>query len=130
MKSDQYRSINRNGESHNAELQFNYVTPFIEYSFYKSEHWYAEIPVQFGFGKARYVDSTTQEVLDESNVFVYEPAMTIEYRFWRFFGVGAGVGFRLALKDKGKIEDVLTSPEYIFRFKIYFGDIYKELTKD
>ena len=59
-------------------------------------------------------------------IIIYEPAMTIEYKFMRYFGLGGGVGFRLAIKSNQQIKESFTAPEYILRVKIYFGDIYKE----
>ena len=52
--------------------------------------------------------------------------MTIEYKFLRYFGLGGGVGFRLAIKTDQQINESFSAPEYILRVKIYFGDIYKE----
>ena len=59
-------------------------------------------------------------------IIIYEPAMTIEYKFLKYFGIGGGVGFRLAIKSNQQIKESFTAPEYILRFKIYSGDIYKD----
>jgi len=112
--------------SDTIDLQFGYAVGFFEYNFYKSKRWNAEIPVQLGIGKARYHDFVKFGTTAETWMFIYEPAMTIEYKFLRYFGIGGGVGFRLVIKSNQQIRESFTAPEYIFRFKIYFGDIYKE----
>ena len=112
--------------SNKIDLKFGYAVAFFEYNFYKTKHWSAEIPVQFGLGKARYDDLDLAITKASSWIIIYEPAMTIEYKFLRYFGIGGGVGFRLAIKSNQEIKESFTAPEYILRFKIYFGDIYKE----
>ena len=107
-------------------LHFGYGVLFYEYNFYKSKHWNAEIPVQFGIGRAAYSNSNLGGTFAKTWMVIYEPAMTIEYRFLKYFGIGGGVGFRLAIKTNNEIKEKFTAPEYILRFKIYFGDIYKE----
>ena len=109
-----------------TDLKFGYAVIFFEYNFYKSKRWSGEIPVQVGLGKAQYMDVNQATITDKSWLIIYEPAMTIEYKFFRYFGVGGGVGFRLGLKLNQQIKESFTAPEYIIRFKIYFGDIYKE----
>ncbi len=112
--------------STSIHLKFGYAVAFFEYNFYKSKHWSAEIPVQIGLGKALYDDLDLAVITGSSWLIIYEPAMTIEYKFFRYFGLGGGVGFRLAIKSNQQINESFTAPEYILRFKIYFGDIYKE----
>ncbi len=112
------------------KLKFGYLAPFMEYNFYKSDPWFAEIQLQVGVGKANYKDFDPKEILSSSWTIIYEPAMAIEYRFLRYFGIGGGVGFRLVAKTSREIDETFTSPVYLFRFKIYFGDLYKEQIKN
>ena len=121
------RSIEPDPQNLNKiDLKFGYAIAFFEYNFYKSKRWSAEIPVQIGLGKAQYIDADFGITKASSWIIIYEPAMTIEYKFLRYFGLGGGVGFRLAIKSNQQIKESFTAPEYILRFKIYFGDIYKE----
>ena len=107
-------------------LRFGYGVAFFEYNFFKSKKWNAEIPIQLGIGEASLYNYMNHQNIASTWMIIYEPAMTIEYRFLRYFGIGGGVGFRLALKLNQEIKESFTAPEYILRFKIYFGDIYKE----
>ena len=121
------RSIEFNSHNLNkVDLKFGYAAAFFEYNFYKSKRWSGEIPVQIGLGKAQYTDADLAVSKASSWIIIYEPAMTIEYKFLKYFGLGGGVGFRLAIKSNQQIKESFTAPEYILRFKIYFGDIYKE----
>ena len=121
------RSIDLDPQNLNKiDLKFGYAIAFFEYNFYKSKRWSAEIPVQIGLGKAQYTDVDFGVTKASSWIIIYEPAMTIEYKFLRYFGLGGGVGFRLAIKTDQQINESFSAPEYILRVKIYFGDIYKE----
>lgn len=121
------RSIEPDPQNLNKiDLKFGYAIAFFEYNFYKSKRWSAEIPVQIGLGKAQYTDADFGVTKASSWIIIYEPAMTIEYKFLRYFGLGGGVGFRLAIKTDQQINESFTAPEYILRVKIYFGDIYKD----
>ena len=121
------RSIDPDPQNLNKiDLKFGYAIAFFEYNFYKSKRWSAEIPVQIGLGKAQYTDVDFGVTKASSWIIIYEPAMTIEYKFLRYFGLGGGVGFRLAIKTDQQINESFSAPEYILRVKIYFGDIYKE----
>ena len=121
------RSIEPDPQNLNKiDLKFGYAIAFFEYNFYKSKRWSAEIPVQIGLGKAQYTDVDFGVTKASSWIIIYEPAMTIEYKFLRYFGLGGGVGFRLAIKTDQQINESFSAPEYILRVKIYFGDIYKE----
>lgn len=113
----------------NIHLQFGYLAPFFEYTFYKSNKWTGEIPLQIGYGFIRHRDIINKSTIIKSGIVIYEPAMTFDYRFWNYFSIGAGAGIRFALKMNGTVPEKFASPIYIFRFKISFGDIYKDHLK-
>ena len=113
------RSIDPDPQNLNKiDLKFGYAIAFFEYNFYKSKRWSAEIPVQIGLGKAQYTDVDFGVTKASSWIIIYEPAMTIEYKFLRYFGLGGGVGFRLAIKTDQQINESFSAPEYILRVKI------------
>ena len=65
--------------------------------------------------------------LNQKFVITYEPAITFQYRFLKYFGAGLGVGYRLMLKPNPQIEEKFTSPVYILKTKIYFQDIWQDI---
>lgn len=109
-----------------STLKMNYVSLFFEYVFYRDKHFTLAIPVLMGLGNSKYVSKEGTDYA-KSFIMTYEPGMTFEYRFLRYFGIGTGVGFRVMLIDNPKIKEQLNSPVYIFRFKIYFGDIVNDI---
>lgn len=111
-----------------AKVKFDYVAPFFEYSFYQKQHWYISIPVQIGFGRSslHYEVDGEKKQTRFGSMLLYEPAMSVEYRFLRYFGVGAGVGFRLVLVGNRDIDANFNSPTYALRIRILLGKLYRD----
>jgi hypothetical protein len=64
---------------------------------------------------------------DESFNFIYEPAIAIEYKFVKWIGVGADVGFRFMVTSDRHLNKNFTSPTYAFKLLIYYGEIFKSI---
>lgn len=121
-----------NGEvEERLELAFYNFSPYIEYIFYRDNKWEMSIPVQFGFGSSYYnvISNESVDKVNQKFVISYEPAITFQYRFWRYFGIGAGVGYRFMIKPNPELSEKFTSPVYIFKSNIYFEDIWKDVMK-
>lgn len=115
-----------------AKLKFRNLSPYLEYVFYRDEKWELSIPVQFGFGNSFYENKSESGASKLSNQFVisYEPAITFQYRFLTYFGAGMGVGYRLMIIPNREVDEQFTSPVYLFKFKIYFQDLWKDLHRN
>ncbi len=114
-----------------VELRLAYATPYVEYAFYLRGPWEARIPVQFGIGGARlvHVDADgAARTVERSFVLFYEPAMTVQYRFLRWFGAGAGWGFRLQLGGS-RMGETLTAPVYLLGLKVFMGDLWADIKR-
>jgi len=128
---EQEEQVVENGVVRTAvtRLRLGYVTPFFSYTFYQRGPWEVNIPVQVGIGGGSLVyddlEGRTQK-LKRAFVFLYEPAMTVQYRFLRYFGVGGGLGYRLAFTN-ASLDESLNAPVYIVGVKVFFGDLYRDL---
>ena len=114
----------------NAELEYFYFSPYVEYVYYNSRKWEFSLAVQLGVGGAsyQYKDATGKKVkITESAVWSYEPAMLIDYKIVRWVGIGTGVGYRLVYKSPG-VTEKFSSPEYVMKLKIYLGEIVRTIT--
>lgn len=117
-------------------LRMLYIAPHIEYVFFRTQHWELNIPVQLGLGMSYLysieIDNNNQPKnvrSDKGFIALYEPAMTAQYRFLKYFAVGAGAGFRLMLRNNPKLNENFNSLVYMAWFKVFFGDLYKEYVK-
>jgi len=129
LRSSIKNIISYKGVLYNTEIKFYHLSPYLEYVFYKDEHWELSIPVQFGFGSSFYENKEDfgPEKIGQQFIISYEPAITFQYRFLRYFGAGMGIGYRLMLKPNSEVDEKFTSPVYIFKTKIYFQDILRDL---
>lgn len=124
--------IRKENQDVKVELTYEYLSPYMEYIYYTSKKWEFNISMQFGFGRAyyQYIDynSGSKQKTNQSFILSYEPSMLIDYKIVKWFGIGTGVGYRLVLYKNKNISEQLTSPVYIFKLKIYLGEIVRTLT--
>ena len=113
----------------NTGLNMGYLTPYVDYAFYLRGPWEARIPVQLGIGRGsiHYRDTAgRRQVVQRSALLLYEPAMTIQYRFGRYFGLGAGWGFRIAFRLSGALDERITAPIYTAGVRVFLGEIWRD----
>lgn len=114
-----------------VDLEYFYFSPYIEYTFYNSKRWAFSLATQLGVGGAsyQYLDLKGDKVkLVQSTVLSYEPAMLIDYKIVRWFGIGTGVGYRFIYYKSPGVNEKFSSPEYVIKLKIYLGEIVRTIT--
>jgi hypothetical protein len=112
-----------------THLRMYYLSAYAEYVFYQTPHWELSMPLQFGIGKSYYKYNWLgkRRKTEESFNFIYEPAISIEYKFVKWVGIGADIGFRFMITSDKHLNKNFTSPTYAFKFLIYYSEIYKSL---
>lgn len=115
-------------------LRMSYVGFFAEYVLYRTKKWEFSIPVQFGLGNSRYdigglskmfpFMNKDQQLLKKT-VLIYETNIEGHYKIIPYVGVGAGMGYRLMLINNNLISENFNSPIFIFKLKIFLGEIYR-----
>jgi len=113
-----------------TRLRLGYVTPYVDYAFYQRGPWEVRLPVQVGIGAGSTIYRDTggrKHRLQRTGLLIYEPAMTVQYRFLKYFAVGGGWGFRLVWQTGDKIEENLTAPIYTFGLRVFFGDLWRDI---
>lgn len=112
-----------------VHLRLGYVTPYVEYAFFQRGPWEVRIPVQFGLGNGSLVQDDAyggKLRLRSTFLFIYEPSMTVQYRFLRYFGANAGWGYRLVVSNDG-LGERLTAPIYGLGLKVFLGELWQDL---
>ena len=61
-----------------------------------------------------------------TGLILYEPAMTVQYRFLRYFAIGAGWGFRLVIQTGDDLGERLTAPVYLFGVRSFIGGMGRD----
>ena len=112
-----------------AKLKLFYFSIHAEYIFHKNNRWQLSMPLQIGIGKTCYkyrLENTKYKIGEHVN-FVYEPAISIEYKVVKWLGIGADVGFRFMLTRNREINQKFNSPVYAFKLLIYYDEVFKTL---
>ena len=125
-------SIIKDDVKYKADLYYEYISPYLEYIYHNSKRWEFNISIQFGVGRGYYQFYNTlneeKEKINQSFILSYEPSMLIDYKIVRWVGLGSGIGYRLILYKNKNISEHLTSPVFIFKVKIYLGEIVRTFT--
>lgn len=125
-------SIIDHDKKFDAELKYIYFSPYFEYVYYTSKRWEFNLSAQIGIGRGhyQYFNGDLQQTIRTkySTILSYEPAMLIDYKIIRWFGIGTGVGYRLIFYKNSDIDEHLSSPVYIVKLKIYLGEIVRTFT--
>ncbi len=108
-------------------LKLYYISLSAEYIFYQTKHWELSLPLQIGVGDTYFkysIDGVSRRVGENLN-FVYEPAVSIQYKPIKWVGIGADMGYRFMVTSQRKLNQKFTSPIYAFKLLIYYSEIYK-----
>lgn len=113
-------------DSVTSRLRLYYIATYMEYIFYHTNHWELSMPLQLGIGKTYYKYELfgQKRVRDESLNLIYEPAISIGYKFVKWLGVGADAGFRFMITGDSRLYQ-FNSPTYAFKVLIYYNELYK-----
>lgn len=116
-------------DSVTAQLRLYYISAHAEYIFYQAGHWRLSMPLEFGIGKTYYKYNLfgKNKQREEHLNFIYEPAVSIEYKFVKWMGIGADVGYRFMITNDKKLNQNFTSPTYAFKLLIYYSELGKVL---
>lgn len=118
-------------DSANATLKLFYISAQAEYVYFQSKQWLLSIPLQIGVGETFYQFKTDniKYKIEKNVIFIYEPAVSVEYKFVQWAGVGVDTGFRFMVTDYRRLTQKFSSPTYAFKLLIYYNEIYKTVTK-
>jgi hypothetical protein len=130
LHSEIKRERSVNDQLVQSKLHYAYLAPYFEYAFYRKGPWEISVPIHLGLGWANY--NWSLQGLSESSpyrfILSYEPYMTCRYTVLRYFGLGAGVGYRLVLIGNSDLGENLNSPIYVFKVQVLLGKIWADLS--
>ena len=116
-----------------SKLSLSYFTMSAEYSFYNSKRWQITMPATIGIGSSYFnyyekIDGDYQTLkADEGGVVLIGMSGIATYRILRWVGLSGGLGFRQIIVNNGKVKESFNSPVYLFRIRIFMGEIYKTI---
>ena len=111
-------------------LKFVYLCHYIDFVFYKTKHWQLSVPIQIGTGLLWFQEKKNYSFGNKESkylLFLYEPGITIQYKAFKWLGVGADVAYRFAVQNRKKTGEQLSSPSLTFKALFWFDYLFYEL---
>jgi hypothetical protein len=116
------------GHTESSFLKFAYLNYYIDFVFHKTKRWQLSVPIQFGSGLA-WFQTQNQYVFkkkDPKYFFVlYEPGITLQYKVFKWFGLGADIAYRFTAAKK--IGEKLNSPTYSLKVMFWLDQLFYDL---
>ena len=124
INSRNFQDYVLDGFRDSSPIRMRYFSLFGEFVYFKKNHWQGVIPVQLGVGKSYLFNEKNK--LFKGTVLLYEPSITIEYKWSPWIAIGAGYGYRIMLKNNRNIDQNFYAPIYVFRVRLLFDEWYKK----
>ncbi|MSP69302.1 MAG: hypothetical protein EXR20_03445, partial [Bacteroidetes bacterium] len=99
--------------SNKAFLHLSYFSFYLRYAYYNNNKWkFSIMPYQLGCGNSdyQYVENGNKIITDRQLVVIYEPGISVSYKFFPWLGVGGDVGYRFMLRNNYAIPENFNSP--------------------
>lgn len=109
-----------------APLRFGYLSGFAEYVVVNKKRWELSVPLHLGLGSSRFEGF---EAETEGGFLLTELSLQAQYKILKWIGLGGGVGYRWLIIPNNKVQEDFNSPIYIFKIKIFMGEIVKAVFK-
>lgn len=126
LRKEIQHEITVNDQPTQADYFFHYGTVYAEYTYYNVKPFSLTIFASVGGGRSwdRYIDDNGErQTANSSFVFVYEPYMTGMVDVLKYFAVGGGMGFRIALSDYKYSRQRLNTLIYVFKVQVRVSDL-------
>lgn len=125
--------LNNDGTEEDRFLKFVYLCYYMDFVFFKIKRWQLSVPIQAGTGLSWFHSNRAYSFSNRAPKYLlllYEPGITAQYKVFKWFGVGADVAYRFALKNHRKTGEQLNSPTYSFKILFWFDQLYYDLFPD
>jgi len=111
-------------------LKFVYACYYIDFVFYKTQHWQLSVPLQLGTGYLWFQETKKYSFGNKEPKYIlliYEPGITLQYKAFKWLGAGADATYRFCLQDKKKTGEHLSNLSFTLKALFYFDYLFYEL---
>lgn len=110
------------------QIQYTYLSCYIDYSFINTSYWIVSVLPEISVGRVRY-HQLYEGRYEIQYPVIYEPSMSFQRIVFRYFTLGAGVGYRLILLNFGKNYFSNISPYYLLKTGVLLERIGKDIKR-
>ena len=111
-------------------LKLAYFCLYADFVFYKTKHWQLSVPIQIGLGSLWFQTQKTYTFRKSDQkhfLFLYEPGITVQYKIFKWAGLGTDVAYRFAMQNSKLTGKRLSSPSLTFKVLFWFDQLFYEL---
>lgn len=108
-------------------LKFAYLCYYIDFVYYRTKRWQLSVPIQAGTGLVWFQKEKAYSLKNtdrKSFLLLYEPGITIQFKIFRYLGVGGDAAFRFVLNREKKIGEQLNSPTFSIKLLVWPDQLY------
>ena len=121
-------ALERPGGTDTASFKLSYTSLFWEKIWFENDRWELSTPIHLGTGTLdiRYRDvEGNMQFFGNPTSGLLEMSFVAEYRVFRWFAIGAGVGRRWINYGEDSAKQTFGGPVSILQFKVLAGQLYK-----
>ena len=115
----------------NEQLDMKFIPVTFEYIFYNDDPWQISVPLNIGLGKSYFwyykLPTTDHVEVNKQTVALMTVNVDAQYKIIKWVGIGAGLGFRVMLKDNDNINENFNSVIYSLQLRLFVDEIFKSL---
>lgn len=106
-------------------LNFRYLCYYLDFIYYKSKRWQLSSQVEMGAGLSKFEFLPSGRKNEKIGKFIclYNPAINIKFKIFKWLGVGATAGYRFMLINDKSIGKKLNSPLYSGGVLIWWDEL-------
>lgn len=131
-RSEIFNQTNTLGNTEDVKkyLKFGYLCYYIDFVYYRTKRWQLSVPIQLGTGMSWFQKESNYHthVTDKKYfLLLYEPGITIQFKIFRWLGVGGDYAFRFVMRNQKKIGEQLNSPTLTIKYLFWPDQLFYEL---
>jgi hypothetical protein len=107
-------------------IKLAYFCVYSDVVFHKTKRWQLSVPLQVGLGSSWLEDPSSDDPSKDQPsqlLLLYEPGISAQYKFFRWFGAGADIAYRFTVRNSA-VADRLSSPTYSFKVLVWFDQLF------
>lgn len=119
-----------NPEDVKKYLKFGYICYYIDFVYYRTKRWQLSVPVQLGTGMSWFQKEPQYHAhITDKKYFLllYEPGITMQFKIFRWLGLGGDFAFRFVMRNQKKIGEQLNSPTLSGKILFWPDQLFYEL---
>jgi len=111
-------------------MKLGYLCYYIDFVFHRTKRWQLSVPIQAGTGLSWFQKEKAYRFHNHDPkyfLFLYEPGITVQFKVFRWVGLGADVAYRFTLKNQKKIGEKLNSPTYSIKVLFWPDQLFYQV---